>query len=89
MALALRLGRTLHELQVTMTASELAMWIEYDAISPISDRRGDFHAAQISSAIYQAHGNKVSMEEMLLQWQETEPGEDTQGLEMFFESLMG
>lgn len=89
MALSLRLGRTLHELRTTMTASELAMWIEYDAISPISDRRGDFHAAQISSAIHQAHGNKVSMEEMLLQWQETESEDDTQGLEMFFESLMG
>jgi len=35
MSLALRLGRTLHELRQTLTASELKMWIEYDRISPI------------------------------------------------------
>ncbi|WP_038402595.1 MULTISPECIES: phage tail assembly protein T [Yersinia pseudotuberculosis complex] len=90
MALALRLGRTLHELQATMTASELAMWIEYDAISPISDRRGDFQTAQIASAIYQSRGHDVSMEEMLLQWQPAAPQEkdETERLEAFFESIM-
>jgi hypothetical protein len=30
MTLALRLGRTLHELRSTLTASELKMWIAYD-----------------------------------------------------------
>ncbi|EIZ2463202.1 DUF4035 domain-containing protein, partial [Cronobacter sakazakii] len=45
MTLALRLGRTLHELKQTMTASELRMWIEFDRQNPISDRRGDIQAA--------------------------------------------
>uniref|UniRef100_UPI00293B894F phage tail assembly protein T n=1 Tax=Escherichia coli TaxID=562 RepID=UPI00293B894F len=50
MSLALRLGRTLHELRQTITASELKMWIEFDRISPIGDWRTDAQAAQISVA---------------------------------------
>ncbi len=89
MSLALRLGRTLHELETTMTARELAMWIEFDAGSPIGDRRGDIHAAQITSALYRSQGNNVSLEDALLQWNEPEETEDdTAGLESFFESLI-
>ncbi|STQ81141.1 Uncharacterised protein [Hafnia alvei] len=40
MTLALRLGRTVHELTQTITASELKMWIEFDRLSPIGDKRG-------------------------------------------------
>lgn len=89
MTLALRLGRTLYELETTMTARELAMWIEFDAGSPIGDRRGDIHAAQIASAAYRSQGNNVSLDDLLLQWKEPEETEeDTGALESFFESLM-
>ncbi|WP_231359852.1 DUF4035 domain-containing protein [Escherichia coli] len=50
MSLALRLGRTLHELRQTLTASELKMWIEFDRISPIGDWRADAQAAQNEDA---------------------------------------
>jgi hypothetical protein len=58
MTLALRLGRTLHELRSTLTASELKMWIAYDRMSPIGDWRGDVQAAQISAAAFNAQAEK-------------------------------
>ncbi|WP_317471953.1 phage tail assembly protein T [Cronobacter sakazakii] len=68
MTLALRLGRTLDELKQTLTARELRMWIEFDRINPISDRRGDIQAAQISAAVLNSQGAKVSMDDVILQW---------------------
>lgn len=68
MTLALRLGRTLDELKQTLTASELRMWIEFDRLNPISDRRGDIQSAQISAAVLNSQGAKVSMDDVLLQW---------------------
>ncbi len=87
MALALRLGRTLHELKQTLTASELRMWIEFDRINPISDRRGDIQAAQISAAVLNSQGAKVSMDDVILQWNAPEQEESSAGLEGFFAGL--
>lgn len=89
MTLALRLGRTLHELKSSLTASELRMWIEYDRLNPVSDRRGDIQAAQIATAVLNSQGAKVKMEDVLLQWQEPEPAEESSGLEDFFAALAG
>ncbi|POW57044.1 phage tail protein [Candidatus Pantoea alvi] len=89
MTLALRLGRTLHELKSSLTASELRMWIEYDRLNPVSDRRGDIQAAQIATAILNSQGAKVKMEDVLLQWQEPDPVEESSGLEDFFAALAG
>ncbi|POY55741.1 hypothetical protein F018LOC_01678 [Pectobacterium versatile] len=85
MALALRLGRTLSELRQEMTASELRMWIEYDKLSPISDSRGDIHAAQIVSAVYGAQGVKVPLTDAMLDWsgKEEEKGDPFGNLEAF------
>lgn len=69
MALALRMGRTLSELRQTMTANELRMWAEYDRLSPIGDIRGDYHAAQITSALWGAQGVKVDISDAMLCWQ--------------------
>ncbi|EGT4335039.1 DUF4035 domain-containing protein [Cronobacter sakazakii] len=89
MTLALRLGRTLHELKQTMTASELRMWIEFDRQNPISDRRGDIQAAQISAAVLNSQGAKLSLDDLLLQWSATEPNEESAELEGFFAALAG
>ena len=89
MTLALRLGRTLHELKQTLTASELRMWIEFDRLSPISDRRGDIQAAQISAAVLNSQGAKLSLDDLLLQWSPTEPNEESAELEGFFAALAG
>ncbi|KMV33907.1 phage tail assembly protein T [Franconibacter pulveris] len=89
MTLALRLGRTLHELKQTLTASELRMWIEFDRLNPISDRRGDIQAAQISAAVLNSQGAKLSLDDLLLQWSETEPNEESAELEGFFAALAG
>ncbi|EPB6465813.1 DUF4035 domain-containing protein [Cronobacter dublinensis] len=89
MTLALRLGRTLHELKQTLTASELCMWIEFDRLNPISDRRGDIQAAQISAAVLNSQGAKLSLDDLLLQWSATEPNEESAELEGFFAALAG
>ncbi len=89
MTLALRLGRTLDELKQTLTARELRMWIEFDRINPISDRRGDIQAAQISAAVLNSQGAKVSMDDVILQWNAPEQEENSAGLEGFFAALAG
>lgn len=89
MVLALRLGRTLHELKSTLTASELRMWIEFDRVNPISDRRGDIQAAQVATAVLNSQGAKVKLDDVLLQWREPEPVEESDGLEKFFSALAG
>ncbi|ELY2798368.1 DUF4035 domain-containing protein [Cronobacter dublinensis] len=89
MTLALRLGRTLHELKQTLTASELRMWIEFDRLNPISDRRGDIHAAQISAAVLNSQGAKVSIDDALLQWRASDQEENSSELEGFLAGLTG
>ncbi|EOV8964941.1 DUF4035 domain-containing protein [Cronobacter turicensis] len=87
MTLALRLGRTLLELKQTMTASELRMWIEFDRLNPISDRRGDIQAAQVAAAVLNSQGAKLSIDDVLLQWSALHQQEDNSGLEGFFAAL--
>lgn len=88
MTLALRLGRTLQELKETLTATELKMWMEFDKVNPISDRRGDRQAAQITAAIFNAQGGNVSLEDATLQWGvEPEEANDSNGLEGFLGKL--
>lgn len=74
MTLALRLGRTLHEIRSTITASELKMWIAYDRISPLGDWRGDAQAAQISTAVINAQGGKASLADLVLKWGDGDEG---------------
>lgn len=89
MALCLRLGKTLGELDA-MPAEELFLWRAYDRISPIGDIRGDVQAAMTAAAVFQAAGAKVSAADLLPQWGkpvEEEPEEDT--AESFFAWLKG
>lgn len=76
MSLALRMGRTLSELQGVMSASELRLWAEFDKHSPIGDIRGDIQAAQIATAVFNAQGGKATMSDMLLRWQRDHDGEE-------------
>lgn len=68
MSLALRMGRTLGELQQSMTASEFMMWAEYDRISPVGDIRGDILVAQVVSSVYGSQGVKVPIEDAMISW---------------------
>lgn len=87
MSLALRLGRTLHELQQSVTASELKMWIAFDRMSPIGDWRGDVQAAQISAAALNAQGGKASISDILLRWGRSEEEAEISGLEEWMGGL--
>jgi hypothetical protein len=87
MTLALRLGRTLHELKNTLPASELKLWMQFDRISPIGDGRADQHAAQITAAVFNAQGGNVSLDDALLKWQAAEVETEENGLEGFLGKL--
>lgn len=87
MSLALRMGRTLHELQQSVTASELKMWLAFDRMSPIGDWRGDVQAAQISAAALNAQGGKASISDILLQWGRSEEEAEISGLEEWMGGL--
>ncbi|MGY2800327.1 hypothetical protein ACVWV0_004603 [Ewingella americana] len=70
------MGRTVHELRQTLTASELKMWIAYDRLSPIGDWRGDVQAAQVATSVINAQGGKLGINDVLLKWgQSAEEGE--------------
>lgn len=88
MTLALRLGKTLHELTQTLTARELQMWLAYNRKSPIGDVRGDVQAAQVAAAVFAAQGGKASITDLQLVWapEEDDEGDGLAGLEAFCES---
>lgn len=86
MTLALRLGKTFHEICETITARELKMWVAYDRLSPIGDWRGDVQAAQMSTAIFNAQGGKVTLSDLLLKWGNTEE-EEISGLEEWMSGI--
>lgn len=87
MSLALRLGRTLHELGQTITASELKMWIAYDRISPIGDWRADAQAAQIAVATLNAQGGKYEIKDVILRFGDQAEAEEVSELEEWMSSL--
>lgn len=87
MSLALRLGRTLHELRETLTARELKMWIEYDRISPIGDWRGDVQSAQIAVATLNAQGGKFTIPDVMLKYGAQEEDKDVSELEDWMSAL--
>ena len=51
MQLALRLGRSLRELFLTVSSEELTMWRAFDLREPIGDWRSDLAAGIIASTI--------------------------------------
>lgn len=87
MSLSLRLGRTLNELRQTLTASEMKMWLAYDRISPIGDWRGDVRAAQISAAVINAQGGKVSLSELILKYAPEAGKENISDMEKWISGL--
>ncbi len=87
MSLALRMGRTLHELRQTITASELKMWIEFDRISPIGDWRTDAQAAQIAVATLNSQGGKFNIPDVMLKWGEQKDVADVSELEEWISSI--
>lgn len=87
MSLALRMGRTLHELRQTMTASELKMWIAFDRISPVGDWRQDAQAAQIAVATLNSQGGKFTIPDVMLKWGEQGEGAEVSELEEWMSSL--
>ncbi|MEX9781905.1 DUF4035 domain-containing protein [Providencia manganoxydans] len=89
MTLALRLGKTLAELTSSLDVSELRMWMAYDKMSPISDRRGDINTAMIASAVLNAAGVKVSVSELVPVWDQNAANEEAESNDPFEAWLSG
>lgn len=85
--MALRLGRTVHELRQTLTASEMKMWIAYDRLSPIGDWRGDVQAAQVATAAINAQGGKLGLNDALLKWGQSAEEDEISELEAWMGAL--
>ena len=92
MALALRLGKTLGELD-SMPVEEYFLWRAFDQQSPLSDARGDVLAAIVAAAPLQAAGMKVSAADMLPPWSKRpeveEDEEEESAANTFFAYLQG
>lgn len=56
--LALRMGRTVRELEGVMSTRELASWFAFDRLSPIGDERLDYLFAAHALATCSAAGAK-------------------------------
>lgn len=65
--MALRLGVRVREIE-SWPMSELADWLEYNRKSPISDDRGDYHAALVASCAIRAAGGKTTPGDLMPQW---------------------
>jgi hypothetical protein len=55
MQLALRLGRSLRELFLTVSSEELTMWRAFDLREPIGDWRADLAAGIVTSTFANIH----------------------------------
>lgn len=63
------------------------MWIAYDRLSPIGDWRGDVQAAQVATAAINAQGGKLSLNDVLLKWGQTEEEKEISDFEEFLSGL--
>lgn len=84
LTLALRLGKTVHEICNQISAEELFLWQAYDRESPLGDQRADVLAAIGAAASFQAQGAKVTALDLLPTWRleplradDEEEGEET------------
>ena len=56
--LALALGRTVGELEQTMSINELREWSVFAETEPFGDVRADFRSAMVATVIAKVNGNK-------------------------------
>jgi hypothetical protein len=56
--LALALGRTVRELQASLTEREMAEWFAFHQMEPIGGQRADWHAAIIAATVANANRGK-------------------------------
>lgn len=58
--LALALGRTVAELERTLTSSEFSEWMAYYELEPFGAWRDNLHAAQIAALLYNVNRERGS-----------------------------
>ena len=66
--LALALGRTVHELEQTLSSSEFTDWCQYYELEPFGSWRDNWHMAQLCSLLYNINRGKqksVSSEDFM------------------------
>ena len=84
--LALALGKTIEELEHTMTQSELQEWYEYYKIDPFPQDKQELQLATLNFLISTAHGGNSTIEDFLISNQPQAQGEN---LEHQIKNLFG
>jgi hypothetical protein len=56
--LALALGRTVAELEETMSGRELTEWMAYDSLEPFGEQRADLRSGIVASTIANCHRSR-------------------------------
>ncbi|MCP5018060.1 MAG: DUF4035 domain-containing protein [Ketobacter sp.] len=88
--LALALGRTVQELDQTLTSTELTYWIAYDHLYPFGSARDNIHAAMIAATIANANRGKnqppITVDDFMLKSQAEKRQSDTESVLAFIQS---
>jgi hypothetical protein len=58
LSLALKLGRTVRELERTLSNAELAEWVAYYDVNPWDEWRADLRAGIVASTLANVHSSK-------------------------------
>lgn len=56
--LALALGRTVAELEATLSGQELTEWMAFDAVEPFGEQRDDLRAGIVASTMANCHRSR-------------------------------
>ena len=69
--LALRLGRTIEELEEALTADEFFRWKAFNLIEPVGDDRMDILIGLLASVVANTNGNKSTADDFIPRWGES------------------
>jgi len=86
--LALALGRTVAEIDQTMTSTELSYWMVFYALHPFGPERDNLHAAIIASTLANVNRGKnqpaFSAEDFMIKNQHEKRSAETKNVLAFF-----
>jgi len=85
--LALALGRTVQELDNTMTSTELSYWLAFYGLHPFGSERDNIHSAVIAATVANTSRSRsqppYSAEDFMIKTQDEKRESDTQNVIAF------
>lgn len=79
--LALALGRTVSELDNTLSSSEFVEWMAYYTIEPWGQWRDNWHSAQIAALLYNVNSSKKQLTTNDFMYHDQESAQEKQDFE--------